>query len=168
MVQDEHILRWLLENGADPTRGEPRWNQNDPHDDRNAGAALNTAASAGTIAAFDLLLNSGSRIETSVPLHMAAGNPTVGANNIPMIKHLLELGLDINGLDDVQGPYMLGTPLHYAVHHLVIEAAQLLIERGADPHKKNQRGYTPAESAIRQGYEVFTTMFKAKDQKTQA
>lgn len=154
-------MRWLLENGADPTHGEPRWNENNPEDDRNAGAALNSAASAGTIAVFNLLLQSGARIETSVPLHMAAGNATADVNWIPMMTHLLEVGLEINGLDDIQGPYRLGTPLHHAVRNRAVEAARFLLERGADPHKKNLWGYTSAEEAMQTSNTELIKMFEA-------
>ena len=90
---------------------------------------------------------------------MAAGNQAAGASNIPMITHLLELGLEINGLDDIQGPYSLGTPLHHAIHHGAVDSARFLLQKGADPHKKNQWGYSAAESAIRSGNTKFLTMF---------
>lgn len=154
-------MRWLLENGADPTHGKPRWNENNPNDDRNAGAALNLAARAGTPAVFDLLLQGGPRIETSVPLHMAA--ETAGADCITMMTHLLQLGLDINGLDDIQGPYRRGTPPSYAVRIRAVEAAQFLLERGADPHKKNQWGYSPAEEATQTNDTEFIKMFEATE-----
>jgi ankyrin repeat protein len=160
VVQNESLVRWLLEQGADPTRGQPRWNENDPEDDRNAGAALNSAANACNVAVFDLLLKGGARIETSVPLHMAAKNRTAGAAGVLMMTHLLELGLDVNGLDDIQGPWRLGTPLHYAVRDRSIDAARFLLERGADPHKKNQWGYTPAEDALKSNATDFIRMFE--------
>lgn len=161
VVRSEPLVRWLLENGADPTRGEPRWNEDIPGDDRNAGAALNAAANACEITVFDLLLKRGARIETSVPLHMAAKNPARGAKCILMMTHLLELGLDVDGLDDIQGPYRLGTPLYHAVRNRAVEAAQFLLEQGADPYKKNQWGYAPAEEAIKKNDTVFIKMFEA-------
>ena len=156
-------MRWLLENGADPTRGTPRWNQgHDPQDDWNTGAALNAAAWVGTIAVFDLLLRSGARLETSVPLHTAASNPEIGAECIPMMTHLLRLGLDVNGLDDDQGHYMPGTPLHHAVRNRGVEATRFSLQQGADPHKKNQWGYTPTEDAVKRNDTEFIALLEAK------
>src|SRR5579862_398990 len=52
VVRNESLVRWLLEHGADPSRGQPRWNEYDPEDDRNAGAALNSAANVCEVAVF--------------------------------------------------------------------------------------------------------------------
>ena len=79
-----------------------------------------------------------------------------------MMTYLLELGVDVNGLDDIQGPYRHGTPLHYAFRNRAFEAARFLLQKGADPHKKNQWGYSVAEDAIRWDVTVFLTMFGLK------
>ena len=73
-------------------------------------------------------------------------------NYIAMMTHLLELGLDINELDDKPGNGGKGTPRHYAVHYHVREAVQFLLEKGADPHKKNQWGLSATELAANRNY----------------
>jgi hypothetical protein len=36
-------------------------------------------------------------------------------DHIPMVAHLLQLGVDVNGLDNMQGPYQKGMPLDYTI-----------------------------------------------------
>jgi len=64
-------------------------------------------------------------------------------------------------LDDIQGPYRLGTPLFYAVQNWAVEAAQFLLEKGADRYKINQWGFAPAEEAIKKNATAFIKMFEA-------
>lgn len=91
-----------------------------------------------------MLLAFGAPIEAAVPLHMAAG-----ANKVDMLKRLIQSGrwLDLNALDDVQGPLCHGTPLHYAVRNSSVDAVRLLLELGADPEVKNQKDRTSKEVA---------------------
>jgi ankyrin repeat protein len=111
----------MLEHGADPNLAP-----SDP------GSVLDMAAEIGTVAAVDLLLQHGAKLENSTPLHNAASMGHHGAarlsrvlpseylaivgDRIPMMKYLLEHGVDVNGLDDPKSPYYrIGTPLHYAI-----------------------------------------------------
>jgi hypothetical protein len=91
---------------------------------------LNAAAKFATILVFDLLLEKGAQLEWSIPLHMAAGARGDG-ERIPMVAHLLQLGVDVNGLDDVQGPYRKGTPLNYAIMARNPKMVRFLLENGA-------------------------------------
>lgn len=50
-----------------------------------------------------------------------------------MIVHLLEFGVDINEIDEVQEPYGHDTPLHYAAASGRVERLPFLLEHGADP-----------------------------------
>jgi ankyrin repeat protein len=70
-------------------------------------------------------------------------------NYTAMMTYLLDLGLDINELDNKQDHLGKGTHLHYAVFHRVREAARFLLEKGADPHKKNQWGFSAVEYAAK-------------------
>jgi ankyrin repeat protein len=93
---------------------------------------LNAAAKCATVLVFDLLLEKGARLERSIPLHMAAGAVDRGdGERIPMVAHLLQLGVDVNGLDDVQGPYRKGTPLDYAIMARNPQMVRFLLENGA-------------------------------------
>lgn len=89
---------------------------------------LNAAAEKASVVVFDLLLERGARLERSHPLHFAAKG---GRNN--MIRRLLDLQVDINGLDDSRGPYKIGTPLHYAARFGHAETVRYLLQEGADP-----------------------------------
>ena len=151
-VQHELIVRYLLDAGASPRRGPPRWNEHlppsHPDFDLNAGAALNSAASASTPAIFGLLLERGVPLEAAVPLHAAAI-----AGRIDMLEHLLQLGLglDVNALDEVQGRRGRGTPLHNMLWYRAkgaVRVARWLLERGADPEKKSQWGKTARELGV--------------------
>jgi ankyrin repeat protein len=64
-----------------------------------------------------------------------------------MMEHLLNLGVDIDCVDDVQGPHNHGTPLHYAARFGKIERLRFLLEHGANPEIKNRRWRTPLEEA---------------------
>ncbi|KAF1991845.1 hypothetical protein K402DRAFT_388388 [Aulographum hederae CBS 113979] len=59
----------------------------------------------------DLLLAHGARLENAIPLHEAAAIPAEIGCRIPMMRHLLDRGADINALDGGRNGYhVLGTP----------------------------------------------------------
>ncbi|KAI9864036.1 MAG: hypothetical protein M1813_003352 [Trichoglossum hirsutum] len=147
VVMDEPLVRWLLDHGADPNVGPPIGRPG-PTPVLNSGNVLELAACSSNITVFDLLLERGAKLENSCPLHMAAGGSLVG-ESIPMMTHLLELGVDVNGSDKLRGARQRGTPLHHAVDSGCIENVRFLLENGADPHIKNTWGTTPIEEAER-------------------
>ncbi|KAI9794097.1 MAG: hypothetical protein M1833_000462 [Piccolia ochrophora] len=162
VVQDESLTRWFLDQGADPNLGTDPWLTTSGEyacERPKRGAALNNAADHSTVAVFDLLLERGAKMERSVPLHAAAIS-VEDAGRIPMMAHLLELGVDINGSDDVWGPYRRGTPLHHAVAEVHLEKVRFLLENGADPHLKNDWGMTPLERAEKRGYQPLLELFE--------
>ena len=70
-------------------------------------------------------------------LHMAARR-----GNVDVIAALLDGGADIEARDSAGD-----TPLRRAVNCNKVEAAKLLLARGADPHSKGSRALTPVLAA---------------------
>ena len=69
------------------------------------------------------------------PLHAAAH---LGQKEVVLLV-LLDRGADINKATDLGD-----TPLHAAAHMERREVVQILLDRGADPCKKDKNGRTPA------------------------
>ena len=150
-MQDEALLIWFLNHGADPNIGAPYiWVRSDSDSFPDSGDALNLAAGSSSIAAFDLLLAHGARLENSLPLHAAATRSDADAQ-LPMMRHLLSRGVDVNASDAVKGPRRGGTPLHHAAYAGRIKAVQFLVENGADLDAKSPLGMTPLQEARRWG-----------------
>jgi ankyrin repeat protein len=141
-VKDELLVRWLLSKGADPDFGCPQEQKlNAMEADNESGFALDRAAATSTTAVFDLLINGGAKREYSVALHVATEAIKADGDRTPMMKHLLELGFDIDGMDDrLRGPYGHGSPLMSTVRYRKVERARFLLENGADPYLRNWRG----------------------------
>lgn len=93
--------------------------------------ALNNAARSSTQHTVDLLIDAGARKQFSVALQNAAGAIPYSATRkseddpvqltleedcerIPIIARLLACGLNINALDDGEGPYKIEKPLDQA------------------------------------------------------
>ncbi|KAJ5624452.1 hypothetical protein N7510_000761 [Penicillium lagena] len=118
VVEDEELVRWLLDHGADPNRGAHLLASDaKAESDHYSGEALNAAAAQSDVSVVDLLLE---RDE----------------DRIPMMARLLELGVDIDGLDDIRGPLKIGTPLHCAARFGHTKRVQYLLGHGADPYRK--------------------------------
>jgi ankyrin repeat protein len=62
--------------------------------------------------------------------------------NVEVIEALLDGGADIEARDGAGE-----TPLRRAVNCNKVEAAKLLLARGADPHSKGSKALTPALAA---------------------
>lgn len=128
------------------------------------GSVLDMAAEVGTVPIFKLLLQHGAKLENSFPLHAAAimgprdaarlsrALPSeylsIVGNRIPMMKYLLNIGVDVNGPDDSGNPHhRYGNPLHYAIAQGPPANVRFLLEHGADPNLKDARGKTAFELA---------------------
>src|SRR3954453_6527276 len=93
--QSHAVVKWLLGKGVDPNLGQPNFGFS--VSDKKSGRALNVAASNSTIEIFDLLLKCGAKMEDSNPLHSAAASNNEDTARIPMMSHLLQIGVDVNG-----------------------------------------------------------------------
>jgi ankyrin repeat protein len=69
-----------------------------------------------------------------------------------MLQYLVELGIDINALDDaIPSPQNIGrhhgTPLSYTVMLGRVEETKWLLAKGADPDKKSSYGFSARDEA---------------------
>ena len=117
------------------------------------GAALHLAVSRGEPETVKWLLEKGAKPDLPTlhfgltPLHYAAKSEHPGA--LDLMKRLLEAGADPNQVsNDREAPDSLAktillnaTPLETAIasHSMSLEKAKLLLERKADPNRKNSR-----------------------------
>lgn len=76
-------------------------------------------------------------VKRCTPLHMAARR-----GNVDVIGALLDCGANVEARDSAGD-----TPLRRAVNCKKVEAARLLLARGADPHSEGSRALTPARAA---------------------
>lgn len=142
-MEDESLTKWFFEHGARPNLCSA-----DSSFPAKPGLCLNSAASKSSVAVFDMLLDHDAEREISIPLHMAAGAGSSG-ERIPMMIHLVNLGFDVNGSDEIRGRYAIGTPLQYAIKAGSIEKVKYLLQNGADPHKSIGLAGSPYKMAER-------------------
>ena len=131
------VLSLLLQAGAKhPASDEGRR--------ASPGDAIALAAHAGNAAGVGLLHQAGEPVTGRWPLvARAAVNPTAMAlairnGDLEVVRTLLDLGADVNVLDDV--PW---SPLESAVHNNRVALAQLFLQRGALVNAVDRAGYTP-------------------------
>jgi len=152
-------VKWLLDHGANPNMGPSVVFQVGREAVPDSGMALQLAACWSTISTLDLLLEHGAQLEHSFPMHDAAGS---GDERISMMAHLIELGVDVNGLDSARVRFRHGTPLHCAVGELNFGTVRFLLNNGADPNVEDVYGVTPIEAAQKMGnQEIITLLGKA-------
>ncbi len=82
-------------------------------------------------------VNAANNVKRCAALHMAARR-----GNVEVIEALLDCGADLEARDSAGD-----TPLRRAVNCNQLEAAKLLLARGADPHSKGSKALTPARAA---------------------
>ncbi|VUC27995.1 unnamed protein product [Clonostachys rosea] len=155
VVSNISVLRWFLDHGVNPNHstqynhltgtGEP---------ESNSCAALEAAATRGTVEAVKILLEAGAEIENGTPLHLAAGVSPPGANphagrvtptrefdvaRIPVMALLVERGAKVNQRADTR-QMVPRYPIVHAVMAGAIERVRWLLHHGADPHLKGDFG----------------------------
>lgn len=159
-MDDEILARWFLEHGARPNLGPRTINPKaDSASIDSSGICLNVAAQESSIRIFDMLLNHGAPRETSVALHMAPG-AGVSVERIPIMTHLIALGFDVNGSDEVRGYFAIGTPLHYAIRAGSVEKIKFQLGKGSDPHNPTGLAGSPYKIAERSASEDIIALFK--------
>ncbi|MEO6410389.1 MAG: ankyrin repeat domain-containing protein [Burkholderiaceae bacterium] len=115
---------------------------------------LMLAAAKGDIALSQRLLERGARIDLPgwTPLHYAASGPSS-----ELVALLLERGAAI----DAASPNG-STSLMLAARYGSIDSAELLLARGADPHRRNQRDLTAADFAVEAGRDTLARMLRQR------
>ncbi|KAG7416860.1 ankyrin repeat-containing domain protein [Fusarium sp. MPI-SDFR-AT-0072] len=145
-TNNEPLLDWFLEHGADPNLGGP---EADPYQ------ALRLAASQGTVGLVQKLLNGGAKMTSKgLGLFYAAGACPAGAiphagliqpsaefdkSRIPVMALLVENGAGVN--DKLETQHMTAQyPIVSAVMAGAVERVKWLLSQGADPDLKGQYG----------------------------
>ncbi|KAF4333316.1 ankyrin repeat domain protein [Fusarium beomiforme] len=145
-TNNELLLDWFLEHGADPNLGGP---EADP------SQALRLAASQGTVGLVQKLLNAGANMTSNgLGLYYAAGACPSGSiphaglveptaefdkSRIPVMALLVENGADVNGKLDTR--HMTAQyPIVNAVMAGAVERVKWLLSQGADADLKGQYG----------------------------
>ncbi|KAJ6120864.1 hypothetical protein N7523_005144 [Penicillium sp. IBT 18751x] len=151
VVTNIELLRWFLENGANPNLGAQRFSgDRNCESDPASCAALEAAATHGSVEAVQMLLDAGAEIRNGTPLHYASGACTPGASTrevaskefdvsrIPVMALLVAHGADVNQ----RGESMLVKhhPIMYAVMAKAVERVRWLLEHGADPEARGDWG----------------------------
>lgn len=100
----------------------------------DSGQTLNLVGINGSVDVLNLMLERGIRLDYGHPLHFATRRSSVtDAEGIPMIERLLEVGVDVNGIDETNyGAEMSDTPLHCALQQGHVKRFQYLLKRGAE------------------------------------
>jgi len=108
---------------------------------------LHRAAGNQEPATVKALLDAGADVDArdetgATPLHVAASSPISGWRGLKrqekVIALLLDAGAAVDALDDDGS-----TPLLLAMIHYCEQAAQQLVDAGADPKRRNKRGVSP-------------------------
>lgn len=90
-----------------------------------------------------MLLNLGARLEDSSPFHVAAaGNGCNLVGRIPILRFLLEKGMNIDAIQShrLGDSGMVGTALQYAAAWGNVDIVRFLLESGADPMVLDSHG----------------------------
>jgi ankyrin repeat protein len=146
MIERQPIVRWLLENGADPNMFSTG--------SRAPETPLEAAANRSSIGVVELLLYHGVMLQDSYPLHFAATRPEVEDESaVAMMDFLLGRGVSMDELRFERHPERLrengegATALHWAARGRWLGRVGWLVERGADVCKKSSKGKSPLDWA---------------------
>lgn len=138
---DETATRWMLNHGT-----------NQDPDVKAERHPLNFAARHASVNTINLLLEKGADPRKCIPLIHA--NKREDENWKSVMQLLLDYGCDINALNNpsdyrnLRGVYP-GSVLHAVAAQDLCHMIPFFLEKGADPCKKSENGYTPAGLALR-------------------
>ncbi|KAF4624095.1 hypothetical protein G7Y89_g14078 [Cudoniella acicularis] len=151
-VKNEGLMRFLLDQGADPNLTSSRGMK-----------TLECAASSGTVSVVSLLLERGARLEECNSLHHAVCTRNTDDSCFEMMEFLLQKGVDINERSwitkqKVRCRTTADTALMSAVkkHEKktmeldLVERAKWLLNHGADPDIADDAGKKPIDYAVDQ------------------
>lgn len=123
-------------------------------DARNAAGetTLMLTAIAGDLQASEQLVARGAQVQFPgwAPIHYAASGP-----NTQLVQWLLDRGASV----DAQAPNGT-TPLMLAAQHAPEATVELLLKRGADPRRRNQRGLQAIDHAEMGGRDFLVERFE--------
>lgn len=123
-------------------------------DARNAAGetTLMLTAIAGDLPASEQLVARGAQVQFPgwSPIHYAASGP-----NTQLVQWLLDRGASV----DAQAPNGT-TPLMLAAQHAPEATVELLLKRGADPRRRNQRGLQAIDHAEMGGRDFLVERFE--------
>ncbi|KAJ6000392.1 hypothetical protein N7481_000801 [Penicillium waksmanii] len=162
---DPTLLRWYLSLGADPNLGPPQSSlrekgfvdKNDPPSSDSSGALAQTVINCGTDI-VDILVEHGANLEKGLALRRALKRQL--ENRIPMMEHLLHLGIDINHFGWTLPLKYGGTALHLAACTGQIEETRWLLESGADPTISNSVKMTSDAYALLNRHEAVSRVIR--------
>lgn len=152
-------MTWLLEHGADPNKADDRRPRPRPFRCfvAHSTTPLDWAAEFSDVEMIDLLIHYGARLDQSNALHVAANaeedEEDFDEDRIPMMRHLLGLGVDIDAVmyEDRERPrdvtnWALGTALHYAAVRALPRRVEFLLQCGANRERPTtHRNDTPLD-----------------------
>lgn len=127
-----------------------------PDDESPEGfSLLHLACFFGHESTAALLLDRGAAIEhlASHPMGVRPAHAAAAGMHLDVVKLLLDRHANVNA---TQGGGW--TLLHHAAHHGNPEFASYLLERGADPRARNDKGQTPADLASALGREDLSSI----------
>ncbi|KAL8804064.1 MAG: hypothetical protein Q9182_002777 [Xanthomendoza sp. 2 TL-2023] len=149
VVKDETLLRWFLVHGADPNASAEIWDV----------TPLSYAVQCATFDNIKLMFAYGGSTSRGQLLNMASGR--TDPDCVQIMQYLFDKGdIEINNTYNEDHPELEGwsdlsnqTPLHHAASSGNIEAVRWLLERGANPTKRekcrNRLGDLPYHAALR-------------------
>ncbi|KAJ8132754.1 hypothetical protein O1611_g873 [Lasiodiplodia mahajangana] len=137
-----HVVRLLLDNGADPNAIGQR-------SEHYESTVLHAASSSGHGAIVEMLLNRGAEVnarngDLSTALHAASSS-----GHEAVVKLLLESGAEVNARNGVDL-----TALHVASTWGHEEVVKLLLENGAEVNAQNREDVTALHLASNAGHET--------------
>ncbi|KAK3092287.1 hypothetical protein FSP39_000780 [Pinctada imbricata] len=164
LMDENPILTYLLENGADPnlddaenpllviasiygyksaTEALLKYGANVNKANVQGYNALHVAAWNGKLEIVDLLLKAGIPHDLQTGDKNTALSLAAHGNFLPTVKMLLPLGCNVNNSDKDAD-----TPIHYASFNGNEEMVEILLQYGADPNARSDLSVTPLWNAV--------------------